>query len=119
MPAAKYVMPLARVGFAVWYPDKHDLSEPIPCIITKIGLGSVSLTMWAEDNRGGIPKDGVMHLSDPEIDVRAGYTAGVWDYAPAEKILNAMVKEHAEFKATLALLVEAMGGDIKPAYPEP
>ena len=111
MPEPKYVMPPARVGFAVWYPDKTNfLASPIPCIVTVASDRSVSLTVWAEDNKGGLPKDGVRHISDPEVDKMAGYTAGVWDYAPDTKELFAFKARLGGLETGVAALIEAFGG---------
>jgi hypothetical protein len=102
MPAPKYAMPPARLGFALWRSDKHS-KEAIPAIVTAYGDRSVNLTVWAEDNRGGIPKDGVRHISDPEIEQMSGYSAGVWDYADD-------TKELLQLRHVVASLVDAMGG---------
>jgi hypothetical protein len=53
-------------------------------MVTAIGERSVSLTIFAPDNRGGIPKDGVRHCSDPDNRMHPGYDGGSWDFLPSE-----------------------------------
>ncbi len=97
----KYVMPVPSVGFCLWYPAKQGYA-PIPAIITQVGVSSVNLTVWPPDNRGGLPKDGVRHISDPSVEKQAGYDQGVWDFTDETK------RQH-EIAAKLAQLLAAFG----------
>jgi hypothetical protein len=97
MPKEKdqpYVMPRPTVGFCVWYPARTGY-DPVPAIITQVGIGSLNLTVWPPDNRGGLPTDGVRHISDPSVDKMTGYAAGVWDFSDDTKKLHALEKSVA------------------------
>lgn len=85
-----YRMPVPTMGQCEWKPDRH--SQPILAFITKVGVDSVSLTIFAPDNRAGIPKDGVRHISDPVIDDQPGYDAGCWDFVSFAGDASAMAR---------------------------
>lgn len=98
MPAEKnpYKMPRPSIGACVWYPTKQGGLDPVPAIITQVGNNSVNLTVWPPDNRGGLPRDGVRHISDPSVEKQPGYDSGVWDYTDDVKRLNAIEAQVAE-----------------------
>lgn len=98
---APYKMPVPTIGFCYWYPDKVGY-DPVPAIITQTGNNSVNLTVWPPDNRGGLPKDGVRHVSDPSVEKQAGYNQGVWDF-------TAETKKIAALEAQVARVLEAFG----------
>lgn len=101
MPEKPYKMPTPAIGFAYWYPAKTGY-DPLPAIVTQVGNNSVNLTVWPPDNRGGLPKDGVRHISDPSVEKQAGYDQGVWDYTDDARRLQAA-------EASIARLMEAFG----------
>lgn len=45
------------------------------------------LTVFAPDNRGGLPKDGVRHITDPEFGEHPSQEGGCWDFTEDQKIL--------------------------------
>lgn len=84
-------MPAASLGLCVWYPSPDDRDQAVPAVITQAGDRSVNLTVWAVDNRGGLPMSGVRHASDPEIREHPGYDSGCWDYTPEYTGLSAVI----------------------------
>lgn len=125
-PNKKYVMPHASLGLCVWYASRE--STPIPAIITQVGEGSVMLTVFAPDNRAGVPKDGVRHISDPMVRQYPTYEAGTWDYcdgdrqnlepesrlALAEARLEAIEAAVAELEKQGNEIWDALGQPVKP-----
>ena len=91
----EYSMPPAKVGPCLWYPSRE--ADPVPALVTQVGKRSVNLTLFAPDNRAGIPKDGVRHKSDPDIDrLPDVINAGCWDYTDDQKQLAATVELMAQ-----------------------
>lgn len=86
-----YEMPPAAVGPCVWRSSPTD-PEAVPAFITQAGRRSVLLTIFAPDNRGGIPKDGVRHISDPELSDNPDRSSGCWDYTPDQVMIQTVQK---------------------------
>src|SRR4051812_8936289 len=85
-----YVMPPAALGPCLWR-HSHADTEAVPALITQIGTRSVLLTVFAPDNRGGMPMDGVRHASDPELREMPANDSGCWDYLPAYEANTALL----------------------------
>lgn len=120
LPATKklgWVMPAARLGPCVWYASRDGL-EPVPAMITQIGQGSVMLTVFPPDNRAGLPKDGVRHVTDPVIAQYPSYESGCWDYCHSDMRLNDCEKRLAKIELALAEL-EKQGKELMAALGEP
>jgi hypothetical protein len=64
-------------------------------IVTRIGAGAISISLFPPDNKGCLPKDGVRHASDPEL-ARIISNSGVWDYTDAGKRLRVLEAELAD-----------------------
>jgi hypothetical protein len=95
---AAFQMPPASVGPCLWRHSPTD-QDAIPAFITLVGSRSVMLTVFAPDNRGGIPYDGVRHISDPELSDNPDRSSGCWDYTPDQlrlQVSEALVHQHED-----------------------
>ncbi len=97
-----YQMPKPNLGPCLWYPSR-DTAEAVPAMITAVGYDNVNLSVFPPDNRGSIPKDGVRHISDPQLFEHPGYDAGCWDYTDQDKKLFALVADVAKLKKDLGV----------------
>src|SRR5215831_3889322 len=89
MPVRDYKMPAIDLGPCVWRLSPHD-GEWVPALVTAVGDETLNLTVFAPDNRGGMPRDGVRHVSDPTFHEHPQATDnGCWDHSPLEKRLKA------------------------------
>ncbi len=104
-----YKMPDAELGFCVYYGESNPGADAIgsPALITGFGERSVNLTVFAEDNRAGIPKGGVKHRSDPELLERPGYDGGCWEESSLEARILGLEMQLAAMKTELESLTEA------------
>lgn len=91
----KYVMPKAFLGPCVFYADRG--AEPEAAIITAVAPGTVNLSVFAPENRGQIPKDGVRHVSDLTADRSPGYNQGFWDYTEMDKLRQVHERELTKY----------------------
>jgi hypothetical protein len=98
-----YEMPKPPVGAVLFYPAIGN--EPVPALVTQVGKRAVNLLAFPPDTRGGIPRDGVRHIDDPDVRrSTATATLGVWDFTDEHKQLAAQ-------RRLLAQLAEAVGFD--------
>lgn len=111
-------MPVPSLGPCVWKAttNPNDPVEPVPAIVTQVGQRSVMLTVFAPDNRGGLPKDGVRHISDPELGDHPNYEGGCWDFTPDQVLVGVLRDlvmsfgdELADTRKELADLKKAVG----------
>lgn len=68
--------------------------------VTKRNKNSVSLLLWPPDQRVGVPKEGVRHVSDPWNKTQGiNADSGVWDYTDESKVLIKLVdeSEHVQY----------------------
>jgi hypothetical protein len=85
-----FQMPIPTIGLVVWRhtPD----SEPYAAVVTKRGKTAISVMVFPPDSRGGLPKDGVLHINDPRLKgTQASPDSGCWDFTDATKELKALV----------------------------
>lgn len=98
---SRYKMPTPSVGPCVWKPSPSG-TDVLPAMITQIGSRSVTLCVFAPDNRGLLPYDGVRHISDPELADNPDRISGCWDFTPSDKCVADVAVEVAELKALVA-----------------
>lgn len=85
-------MPKASLGPCVWYPQPGH--EPSAGMIVQVGDRSVSVIVLSPYNRAGVIKDGVRHISDPDLSSKpTAVSAGCWDFTDDQKALRALQAE--------------------------
>jgi hypothetical protein len=96
-----YEMPKPPIGAVHFYPAIGD--TPVPALVTQVGRRAVNLLAFPPDTRGGVPRDGVRHIDDPDLR-RTTETAmlGCWDFTDEHKLLVSQQR-------TLEQLAEAVG----------
>jgi hypothetical protein len=91
-PAAKpeaYRMPKPP-AVVVW---RHvPGGEPVNAVVTKVGRTAISVMLFPPDSRVGVPKEAVMHVSDPRVKTLVSPESGVWDYEESHKLLLAVAR---------------------------
>lgn len=100
---AAYTMPTALLGPCLWYHAKNE--EPMLGMITQTGYRSVMVSILAPDNRGLLVKDGVRHLSDPDLFNMPEHKEGCWDYVEEAKLSMAARADHEDRLAALEAAV--------------
>jgi hypothetical protein len=86
-----YKMPAANVGPCLWFPSLKD--EPMPALITSVGYNAVNLSVVGEGNRGFLPRDGVRHVSDPDVTRNPmAMKSGLWDYTADQKAVQRLAE---------------------------
>lgn len=100
-------MPVPSLGPCVWRAatNPQDPVEPVPAIITQVGQRSVMLTVFAPDNRGGLPKDGVRHIGDPELGDHPNYEGGCWDFTDDHKRIAGLEQMLASNTSNLSQVI--------------
>ena len=87
----------AQAGGLVLWRHTPD-GEASPAAVTRVGQNAIAVMIFPPDSRAGIPKDGVMHVSDPRAKTLAQPDAGLWDYTDETKLLmrlaDALAVEH-------------------------
>lgn len=82
--------------------------DPSPAVVTKLGRQGISVMVFPPDSRVGIPKDGVRHISDPQVKTQVMPESGIWDHTDETKLLLALARN----------LVDAPGGGVDPITDE-
>jgi hypothetical protein len=59
--------------------------------VTRVGREAVSLILFPPDSRGGVVKDGVRFIGDPELPRLAHNDTGCWDYTARQKLVNVVL----------------------------
>ena len=79
-----FSMPKPTVGELVWWCEDADVSRPCAGIITFVGDRAVTVNVPTPDLRDFLVKDGVRHVSDPDLREKAFLRAerGGWDFHP-------------------------------------
>jgi hypothetical protein len=76
---AKFVMP-RPTALVLW---RHVIGgTPSPAAVTQVGRDAISVMIFPPDSRAGVPKDAVMHISDPRARTLVSPESGLWDYPP-------------------------------------
>lgn len=87
---AKYKMPSIRLGQTVlWRHQPH--SDPETAVVTQVGSGQISVTVFPAGSRVGVTKNGCRHISDPSLP-RVVHHEGVWDYTDWDKKILAVIE---------------------------
>jgi hypothetical protein len=72
-------MPKISLGPCLW--RYAPGAEPSAALVTRVNRETVSVIVFPPDSRGGSPRDGVRHSSDPRVPKLAtSNDTGVWDY---------------------------------------
>lgn len=74
-----FKMPKVALGDIVLWRHNRVSPEPAPAVVTGVGDRAISLSIVVPGSVRVIPKDGVRHDTDPEVD-RVLNEAGVWGY---------------------------------------
>ncbi len=86
-----YRMPEVLVGDTVLWSHAPG-SDVAPAVVTAVGPFAISVTIFPENSRGGLPRDGVRHVSDPAL-AKLQSEAGVWRHT--ERTLRSMPRPAA------------------------
>lgn len=87
MSVAKAKAPAVELGDVVlWYPDGDVRLTPCPAIVTGLG-GRLALNIASNDNAAFRVRDGVPHVSDPDLAREFLAEVGAWDATPRLKRL--------------------------------
>jgi hypothetical protein len=84
-----YEMPRPPMGLVHWF--NAPGVEPTPAIVTGIGRSAIAVALVPTDSRVVLPKDGVMHVSDPRAKTAANPESGFWDFTPEHKALMKLI----------------------------
>lgn len=80
-----YVSPVPNLGPILWAPRP---GMPFySAMVTKADRNAISVIVFAEDSKGGSPRTGVLHATDPRFATLGDQTQGVWDFTADQKEL--------------------------------
>lgn len=89
--AKAFVQPIVHIGSPVlWYLGGRATSDPYVGIVTRVGFRSVDLVFFAQGSEIVRPREGVRHISDPEIKDNERQNSGAWDLTEGGKQLAAL-----------------------------
>jgi hypothetical protein len=86
-----------------WYPhgDKNQL--PHMAKVLKINPFTVNILVWAPGTKDGRQKDGVRHMSDPQVGSEHTKENGGWAHNPGTEMLRDTMARLAKLEKELAV----------------
>jgi hypothetical protein len=86
-PPNSYKSPVPPLGVVLWATNPGS-SQWFPAIVTERANGAISVMVIPSEAKGGMPKDSVLHKSDPRFAQLMDQSSGVWDYTEETKLIH-------------------------------
>lgn len=94
--ALPFKMPPVSLGDTViWYPGT-ERRDPCAAVVTAVGSGAISLSLFPPGSRGCMPKEGVRHIDSPNAFQQFG-DLGFWDLSDQAKRFNDLARKMSEY----------------------
>lgn len=74
-------------SLVLWYPYGQKSNQPLPAIVTSVGLSGLLLNIFMQNSYNMACREGVRHIDDPELARYDDREAGAWDWSPQTKEL--------------------------------
>lgn len=82
-----FKMPEIGLGWPVAWKHSPGDSEVVAGFVTRIGDRGISVMLFPSEARVGTLKEGVRHVSDPDLATFVEYDQGVWDHTSLTKMV--------------------------------
>lgn len=74
-------------SLVLWYPYGQRTNQPLPAIVTSVGLSGLLLNIFMQNSYNMACREGVRHIDDPELAKYDDKEAGAWDWSANTKEL--------------------------------